>query len=67
MRKVLVAALIAAGVGIIGATGASAAPANGAVIRDGANLNEQLTQQVGWHGRWRSHWRWGSRWRRWWR
>ena len=74
MRNILIAALAAAGIAVVGCLGASAAPANGIVIRDGTNLTEPMTLQVGWHGRGRSHWRWGSRgghWRwgsrRWWR
>jgi hypothetical protein len=60
MRKILLAALFAAGVGILGAPAVSAAPINGAAIRDAATVTDQATQ-VGWHNRHRSHWRWGSR------
>jgi hypothetical protein len=64
MRMILLATLIAAGIGVLGASGASAAPANGISIRDALQITD--VTQVGWHGWRRSHWRWGSR-RRWWR
>jgi len=70
MRAILLAGVAALGIGLLGTSGASAAPANGIVIdRSAAVVDQSVTQQVGWHGRWRSHWRWGSRgWRRgWWR
>jgi hypothetical protein len=66
MRTILLATLLAAGIGFLGASGASAAPANGVSIRDAVQLAD--VTQVGWHGPRRSHWRWGSRrWHRWWR
>jgi hypothetical protein len=67
MRTILLATLVAAGIGLLGASGASAAPVSGTSIRDAMQISDQVTQ-VGWHGPRRSHWRWGSRrWRRWWR
>jgi hypothetical protein len=73
MRKILVATLIAGGVGLTAVPGATAAPLSGPAVRDAATVVDQ-TVPVGWHNRWRSHWRWGSRgghWRwgsrRWWR
>ena len=75
MRKVLIASLLAAGVGFVGATATSAAPVNNTVLKQIATMNDSTTQ-VGWHNRWRSHYRWGSRgpggarchvrWRSWW-
>ena len=73
MRAILIAALTAAGIGLIGTSGAVAAPASGSVIDAAATAN-QLTQQA-WHRgyrhrHWRRcvHWRYHSRvrcWRRW--
>jgi hypothetical protein len=64
MRRILLVMLAAAGLGLAGTAGASAAPANGQVITDTAAIMDIAATQVGWHGRWRSHYRWGSR--RWW-
>ena len=74
MRSILIAAAVAAAIGLAGTSGATAAPINAIVIKEIAALSDSTTQ-VGWHGRWRSHWRWGSRaggpchvrWRSWWR
>jgi hypothetical protein len=63
MRGMILAVLVAAGVGLAGAPGASAAP-----VTSGAALNEivdgvQPVERVQ-HWRWGSrggHWRWGSR------
>ena len=79
MRKTMIAAIAAAGVGLLGASGASAAPISGSVIDDAAKLASPVDQVQHWrwgsgghwrwgsgHGRYRSHWRWGSR-GRWWR
>jgi hypothetical protein len=74
MRSILIATVVAAGIGLAGTAGATAAPINAIVIKDIAALSDSATQ-VGWHNRWRSHWRWGSRgggrchvrWRSWWR
>jgi hypothetical protein len=61
MRTVLIAIIAAAGIGLAASAPASAAPANGVVIKDTAKLTVAEAQQVGWHNRRRSHWRWGSR------
>jgi len=61
MRAILLAGAAALGIGLLGASGASAAPANGIAIDRSAAVVDQSVQQVGFHGRWRSHWRWGSR------
>ena len=53
MRALILAAVMAAGLGIVGASTASAAPANGIVIGDGAQQNSNVTHV--------QHWRWGSR------
>ncbi|NVO14095.1 MAG: hypothetical protein HXX10_08670 [Rhodoplanes sp.] len=59
MRGLVLAAALAAGVGVFGAAPVSAAPLNGAglVTSDVAGV----VTQVQWHGPNRSHWRWGSR------
>ena len=58
MRAILLAGAAAIGIGLLGTSGASAGPINGAVIdRSAAVIDQPMTQQVGWHG----HWRWGSR------
>jgi hypothetical protein len=67
MRTIIVAGLTAAAIGLAATTGASAAPANGAVIGDLATATGHVTTVQHW--RWGSggHWRWGSgghwRWR----
>ena len=56
MKSIVLATLIAAGLGLAGTLGASAAPASGAVIGETAS-HASLLQQVQ-HSRWRSrHWR----------
>jgi hypothetical protein len=62
MRKLTVAMLIAAGIGLAGTQGAPAAPVNNvAVLGDIVNGMQPLEQAQ--HRRWGSggHWRWGSR------
>ena len=70
MRGILLAMLVAAGIGLAGSAGVSAAPINGAVIGDAANSASTVEQVQHWrwgsggHRRWGSgggHWRWGSR------
>jgi hypothetical protein len=68
MRAIILAMLLALGLGLAGAPNASAAPANGAALgaaADAAGLTEQVYhhwhRRHHWHGRHRSHWRWGSR------
>jgi hypothetical protein len=71
MRAIILALLVAAGIGFAGTANVSAAPANGAAIHDTATLNNPVVKVQ--HSRWRSrHWRhwchtrrW-SRWRRCW-
>src|SRR5260370_16643298 len=62
MRTILLAMLVAAGMGLAGTSGASAVPVNGAAIGDIAA--DHVTQVQWGHGRWRSfggggHGRWG--------
>jgi hypothetical protein len=72
-RMILIVGLAAAAIGLAGTPGASAAPANGAVINDLATTADHITPVRWWgrgyyHRRWGhgGHWRWGSRgWRRW--
>ena len=61
MRGILLAMLVAAGIGLVGTAGVSAAPVNGAVIGDAASTTTPIEQVQHW--RWGSggHWRWGSR------
>ena len=68
MRSIVLAAVVAAGVGFIGTSGASAAPANGVTINDTAHVNNSVVKVQ--HYRWRSrHWRHRNchyrRWSRW--
>ena len=63
MRGILLAMLVAAGIGLVGSAGVSAAPINGAAIGNAADETSQVQQVQHW--RWGSggggHWRWGSR------
>jgi hypothetical protein len=67
MRGILLAMLVAAGVGLAGSAGVSAAPINGAAIGDAANAASPVEQVQHWRfgsgGGWGGggHWRWGSR------
>ena len=69
MRGILLALLVAAGIGLAGSASVSAAPINGAAINDAANAASPVEQVQHWrwgsggHWRWGSggHWRWGSR------
>ena len=64
MRAILMAALVATGVALAGVSPTLAAPANGTVIGDAANVNQSI-DKVWWrHHYW--HWRWHRHWRRWW-
>ena len=53
MRAIILAAIVAAGIGFIGTPGVSAAPANGVAIGENAAHNGIVTKV--------QHWRWGSR------
>jgi hypothetical protein len=53
MRSIVFAALVAAGVGMLGTAGASAAPASGLTMTPDTNITQV------------QHWRWGSRHYRW--
>ena len=61
MRGFLLAMLVAAGIGLAGSAGVSAAPINGAAIGNAASEASPVTTVQHW--RWGSggHWRWGSR------
>jgi hypothetical protein len=64
MRTIVTAMLVAAGITLTGASGASAVPANGTAINDAAGISDSVDQVQHW--RWGSrgrggHWRWGSR------
>jgi hypothetical protein len=62
MRGILLAVLVAAGIGLIGTAGVSAAPINGTAIGTAADAASPVETVQHW--RWGSrggHWRWGSR------
>ena len=69
MRATLLAVVAAAGIGLAGANGVSAAPINGAAIGQAADATNQIETVQHWrwgsggHRRWGSggHYRWGSR------
>jgi hypothetical protein len=56
MRKIVIAALVTAGVGLAGTTIGTAAPASNTALKQIAPANEITKVQ---------HWRWGSRWHHW--
>lgn len=66
MRKFVIATMIAAGIGFVGVSVGSAAPANNTALKQAATVNDPMIQVQHW--RWGSgwrrggHWRWGSRW-----
>ncbi len=59
MRAIILAVLVAAGIGLVGTSGVSAAPASGVAIGEAARVDNAIVQVQHW--RRRSHWRWGSR------
>ena len=75
MRTTLLAMVAAAGLGLAGTAGVTAAPINGSVIGDAANAASPVETVQHWRwgsrgGHWRfgsrgyrggGHWRWGSR------
>ena len=63
MRGLVLAAVTAAGIGLLGLAGASAMPANGIAVGQAVAV-DQMIEQVWWR---RYHWRWHRwhRWRRW--
>jgi hypothetical protein len=66
MRRTLLAVIAAAGIGLAGTTGVSAAPINGSAIGNAADAASQVETVQHWRwgsgGRWGGgHWRWGSR------
>ncbi len=66
MRTILIAMLVAAGIGFVGTSGSSAAPVTGTGIPDAAAAVDPVDQVQHW--RWGSrghHWRWGSRGHHW--
>lgn len=64
MRKIVIATLIAAGIGLVGVSAGSAAPANNTALKQAATVNNPTihVQHWRWGSRWGGHWRWGSRW-----
>ena len=61
MRGTLLAMLVAAGVGLAGTAGVSAAPINGAAIGNAANTANTVEQVQHWRYGSGGHRRWGSR------
>jgi hypothetical protein len=62
MRNVLIASLVAAGIGLLAGSSGMAAPVSNAGLKNATPpLTEQM-QQVGWRGH-RCHVRWRSWWR----
>ena len=59
MRKVFLASLIAAGIGLMAAPAGQAAPVNNTMLKQLTDMDN--VTQVGYHSSYRSHWRWGSR------
>jgi hypothetical protein len=59
MRAILLAMLVAAGVGLSAPAKVSAAPISGLAIGGAATAADTVQQAQ--HTRWRSHRRWGSR------
>jgi uncharacterized membrane protein len=59
MRSILAAVIIAAGVGALVASSASAAPASGAPIAKAAQQTDYVTDVAGGCGRWWFSNRWG--------
>lgn len=57
MRAILLAVIAAAGIGLAGSAGVSAAPINGSAIGQAADATNQIETV--------QHWRWGSGGRRW--
>ena len=53
MRAILLAMLVAAGIGLVGSAGVSAAPINGAAIGNAADATSPVETV--------QHWRWGFR------
>jgi hypothetical protein len=62
MRGLVLTAVTAIGIGLLGLSGASAVPANGIAVGQ-ATAFEQSIEPAWWRRRWRWH-RW-HRWRRW--
>ena len=62
MRAILLAMLVAAGIGLVGSVGVSAAPINGAAIGNAADATSpvETVQHWRWGSRGGGHWRWGS-------
>jgi hypothetical protein len=69
MRAIILAVLVAVGIGLVGASNVSAAPANGVAIGENAGHSNDVTQvywRRGWRGRgWRGGGGWGCHVRRW--
>ena len=55
MRGLVLAAVTAAGIGLLGLAGASAMPANGIAVGQAVAV-DQMIEQVWWRRRY--HWRW---------
>ena len=62
MRNLLIAMLVAGGLGLVGPSAASAAPVTGSAAKEAADLLNSVepVQHLRWESR-GTHWRWGSR------
>jgi hypothetical protein len=63
MRSIVIATVMALGIGLFGVQASSAAPANGLVIGKAAGAGN--VEQVYWR-HWHSRWHWRHHHRRWW-
>jgi hypothetical protein len=64
MRGLVLAAVTAAGIGLLGLAGASAMPANGIAVGQAVAV-DQMIEQVWWRRRYHCRWHRWHRWRRW--
>jgi hypothetical protein len=65
MRSIVIAAVMALGLGLVGLQASSAAPMNGAAIHNAAHLNQGV-EQAGWRWRRWHYWHWRHHHRHWW-
>ncbi len=62
MRRIVIAAVITAGVGLVGLSAGSAAPVNNTALKQAATVNDPTIQVRHWgHWGWHHH-RWGWGW-----
>jgi hypothetical protein len=61
MRAIILAVLVAVGIGLATTPSVYAVPANGMAISEDAAQNSNVTNVQHWRWGSRRHWRWGSR------